>query len=161
MLIVLIYSDTTLNHHKTLLKSYLFPNLIVRQLETLQPCRPDPCGSNAVCRERSGAGSCTCLAGYSGDPYLGCRPECVLNADCPRHLACDRNKCKDPCPGTCGAHATCRVVRHTPACSCLPGFTGDPITACVSIPARCKISSNFFSFSGLYLCAIYYNDFHR
>lgn len=94
------------------------------------PCNPSPCGSNAVCRERNGAGSCSCLPEYFGDPYTGCRPECVLNTDCNRDKACVNNKCVNPCIGTCGLNAECRVVNHAPSCSCLPGYTGEPLQAC-------------------------------
>ncbi|KAJ9598210.1 hypothetical protein L9F63_011093, partial [Diploptera punctata] len=102
-----------------------------RPVETPRdPCNPSPCGANAVCKERNGAGSCTCLPEYTGDPYTGCRPECVLNTDCNRQRACVRNKCVDPCPGTCGVNAECRVVNHAPSCSCLPGYTGNPLNSC-------------------------------
>jgi hypothetical protein len=76
---------------------------------------------------------------YFGDPYTGCRPECVLNTDCSRDKACSNNKCRDPCPGTCGINAECRVNNHAPSCSCLPGYTGDPLNACHQRP----ISKNF------------------
>ena len=83
-----------------------------------------------MCKERNGAGSCTCLPEYTGDPYTGCRPECVMNTDCPRDRACVNNKCVDPCPGTCGLNAECRVVNHAPTCSCLPGYSGNALQAC-------------------------------
>ncbi|XP_049964679.1 neurogenic locus notch homolog protein 4-like [Schistocerca serialis cubense] len=94
------------------------------------PCSPSPCGSNAVCREQNGAGSCTCLPEYVGNPYEGCRPECVVNTDCAPNRACIRNKCQDPCPGTCGPNADCQVVNHLPSCTCRPGYTGDPFRYC-------------------------------
>lgn len=94
------------------------------------PCVPSPCGANAVCREQNGAGSCTCLPDYIGNPYEGCRPECVYNTDCPSNKACIRNKCQDPCPGTCGQNANCRVMNHLPSCTCIPGYTGDPFRYC-------------------------------
>ncbi|XP_065203541.1 neurogenic locus notch homolog protein 2-like [Planococcus citri] len=98
------------------------------------PCVPSPCGANAVCQERNyGVGSCICLPEYYGDPYTGCRPECVTNSDCDPNRACLNNKCKDPCPGTCGLFAECRVMNHAPSCSCLPSYTGDPISACHQI----------------------------
>ena len=105
------------------------------------PCNPSPCGANAVCKERNGAGSCACLPEYFGDPYTGCRPECVINTDCDRSKACVNNKCRDPCPGTCGLNAECQVVNHAPSCSCLPGYTGNPLAACNIIQAS-KISSS-------------------
>lgn len=94
------------------------------------PCTPSPCGSNAVCKERNGAGSCSCIPEYSGDPYVECRPECVMNSECPRNRACINNKCVDPCPGTCGLNALCSVVNHSPTCTCVPGYVGNPLSAC-------------------------------
>lgn len=87
-----------------------------------------------MCKERNGAGSCICLPEYYGDPYSGCRPECVTNADCDSSKACLNNKCKNPCPGTCGINAECNVIKHAPSCTCLPHYTGDPVTACHLIP---------------------------
>jgi hypothetical protein len=83
-----------------------------------------------VCRELNGAGSCTCVQDYFGDPYSGCRPECVTNSECPRDKSCVNNKCKDPCPGTCGLNAECRVYNHAPNCNCLPGYTGNALRSC-------------------------------
>lgn len=74
--------------------------------EEIKPCSPSPCGANAVCKERDGVGSCSCLPEYFGDPYTGCRPECVQNSECDRSKACINNKCKDPCPGVCGINAS-------------------------------------------------------
>lgn len=98
--------------------------------EPSTPCVPSPCGSNAICREQNNAGACQCLPEYFGNPYEGCRPECVLNSDCPSSRACIRNKCEDPCPGTCGQNTNCQVVNHLPSCSCLNGYTGDPYRFC-------------------------------
>lgn len=115
----------------------------MRPVETpRRPCEPSPCGSNAICRERNGAGSCSCQPQYFGDPYTGCRPECILSSDCAKDRACINNKCSDPCPGTCGLNAQCRVINHIPSCSCLPGYTGDSLRSCSLIPATCK---NLFS----------------
>lgn len=103
------------------------------------PCTPSPCGPNALCRNRHGAGSCVCAPGYFGDPWAGCRPECVLNSDCPWDRACINNKCRDPCPGACGLNAECRVSHHTPVCFCLQGHTGNPLASCRPIVVEyCK-----------------------
>lgn len=113
------------------------------------PCNPSPCGANAICKERNGAGSCACVSEFYGDPYTGCRPECVMNTDCPRSLSCINNKCKDPCPGTCGINAECRVVNHSPTCTCFNGYIGNALSAC-SLPSKnyfifqIKIFVNFF-----------------
>lgn len=95
----------------------------------IEPCNPSPCGPNAQCNN----GICTCLPEYQGDPYIGCRPECVLNSDCPRDKACIRNKCIDPCPGTCGQNADCNVNNHIPMCSCPQGFSGNAFILCSQI----------------------------
>lgn len=108
----------------------------VQEIST--PCQPSPCGANAVCREQNGAGSCSCIDDYQGNPYEGCRPECVVSTDCPSDRACIRSKCLDPCPGTCGPSATCQVVSHLPSCTCVPGFTGDPFRYCSPIPPQRK-----------------------
>lgn len=93
-------------------------------------CNPSPCGPNTECRN----GICTCLLEYQGDPYIGCRPECILNNDCSRDKACLRNKCVDPCPGTCGQNADCRVINHIPTCTCIDGFIGNAFVLCSPVP---------------------------
>lgn len=100
---------------------------------TVNKCSPSPCGPNAECRD----GSCICLPEYYGDPYFGCRPECVLSTDCERTKACIRNKCTDPCPGTCGQGALCDVVNHIPVCSCPEGTSGNAFVQCRSMPRMC------------------------
>lgn len=120
------------------IKFYLTRNYLIITVAIIEepphPCNPSPCGANAICKELNGAGSCSCLPEYLGDPYLGCRPECVVNTDCPRNKACVNNKCTNPCPGTCGLNAECIVNKHTPSCSCIPGYTGNPLQACHLIP---------------------------
>lgn len=94
------------------------------------PCNPSPCGANSQCSN----GKCTCIPQYHGDPYSGCRPECVLSTECSPNKACIRNKCADPCPGTCGHNAICNVNNHIPSCSCQTGLTGDPFILCKETP---------------------------
>ena len=102
--------------------------------QPLEPCHPSPCGSNAICSQRNQAAACQCIPEYFGDPYVACRPECVVNSDCPSDKACQRNKCIDPCPGTCGINAECRVLNHVPSCTCIVGYIGDPFNACRQPP---------------------------
>lgn len=102
--------------------------------DTVQPCSPSPCGPNSICHEKNNVGSCVCIEGYFGDPYLGCRPECVINSDCPFNKACFDNKCKDPCLGNCGINAQCTVVNHIPNCVCFESYTGNPIEVCYETP---------------------------
>jgi len=99
------------------------------------PCNPSPCGPNAQCRVSNNAAVCECLPGYFGNAFSsGCRPECVISADCPRDRACVRSKCIDPCPGVCGYNAQCNVVNHSPVCSCPQPLTGDPFLECKKTP---------------------------
>ena len=74
------------------------------------PCQPSPCGANAVCQVLNGHEACSCVPGYIGPPP-NCRPECVINAECPPIRACIQQKCGDPCSGACGINAKCDVVR--------------------------------------------------
>lgn len=94
------------------------------------PCQPSPCGPFSVCREVNGHAVCSCQQNYVGNPPA-CRPECTISADCYQDKACINQKCRDPCPGTCGLNAKCQVVNHNPICSCPPGFSGDPFLRCL------------------------------
>lgn len=96
-----------------------------------QPCQPSPCGTNTICREQNGVGSCYCLPEYIGNPYEGCRPECTIASDCPSHLACINLKCQNPCPGACGGNTNCQVINNLPVCICLPQYVGDPYVNCL------------------------------
>ena len=107
-----------------------------RPIEVIEPCNPSPCGINAECTERGTAASCACIRDYIGNPYIECKPECVVNPECPRDKACVNQHCVDPCPGVCGAHATCYVTNHVPLCRCDPGYTGDAFVSCRRITTR-------------------------
>lgn len=88
-------------------------------------------------------GVCTCVPEYLGDPYRECRPECIMSNDCPKNKACIRNKCIDPCPGTCGQNAVCSVINHIPMCSCLEGYGGNAFIVCNKIQGKFKIKISF------------------
>lgn len=106
-------------------------------MNAVDPCYPSPCGPNTRCvASPNGHALCECLPGYYGSPNAGCRPECVLSSDCSRDKACVRNKCVDPCPGTCGYRATCNVINHSPICTCPPPTTGDPFVECKEMPGK-------------------------
>lgn len=94
------------------------------------PCMPSPCGLNSQCRTLNQHAVCSCLPTYIGAPP-NCRPECIVSSECPLDKSCINQKCKDPCPGTCGQNAKCQVVNHNPICSCNNGYTGDPFVRCV------------------------------
>lgn len=103
------------------------------QPQITDPCTPSPCGPNSVCQVRDEKVTCGCLANMIGTAP-NCRPECVVNSDCPSNRACVGQKCVDPCPGSCGFNADCRVANHQPVCTCQPKFTGDPYASCRPIP---------------------------
>lgn len=98
--------------------------------EPMNACRPSPCGSYSQCREINSQAVCSCISDYIGSPPT-CHPECTISSDCPSNESCVNQKCVDPCDhGTCGLNANCRVVNHTPICSCAPGYTGNPFIQC-------------------------------
>lgn len=99
----------------------------------MNPCLPSPCGPNAVCRIEGTYAVCECSPEYQGNPYEGCRPECVVSSDCAMSRACIRNKCRDPCPGTCGLSAICTVSNHIPICTCPEGYEGNAFTICTPV----------------------------
>ena len=121
--------------------------------EIIDPCRPSPCGINAECQTRNNAASCKCLPGLQGNPYIECKPECTINQECPSNLACVQQKCKDPCPGVCGVHATCSVNNHYPNCQCDPGYTGDPFNVCYRKTTRELFSSTLCQYLISYYCS--------
>jgi hypothetical protein len=133
--------------------SYLcYVDFLEAVVEQTRPCVPSPCGANAECREQNGAGACTCLPEYLGNPYEGCRPECVVNTDCISSKACINTKCKDPCPGTCGPNAECQVINHLPQCTCRQGYTGDPFRYCnLRPPERKYILNNIIAIGLTYI----------
>jgi len=51
-------------------------------------------------------------------------------------MACIREKCRDPCPGSCGLNAHCQVLNHIPMCICPEGYSGDPFMSCYIKPER-------------------------
>lgn len=109
------------------------------------PCNPTPCGENAQCSTTNGIARCSCIPPYIGNPYVGgCRPECTINSECPSHLACLTQHCRDPCQGLCGINSECNVINHVPSCTCIEDFVGDPFTACKPRPIARKSAENYF-----------------
>lgn len=102
------------------------------------PCLPNPCGPGAECTlTPEGRSMCRCPDGMAGDPTSpqGCHGyECIIDDDCSDSQSCMGHRCKDPCPGSCGVNANCRVEKHHPVCTCNHGLTGNPLTRCFPIP---------------------------
>lgn len=97
------------------------------------PCMPSPCGQNTICQILKGRAVCSCVSDFHGDPQSGCRPECVINSDCPKNKACMNKKCINPCSlgVICGLQAKCAVREHIAGCQCPQDFIGDPFVQCI------------------------------
>ena len=126
----ILLEDSNASNECESVNNYASVSVSIVTAETTEPCNPSPCGSNTICQETSRGASCQCIPDHFGDPYVACRPECVVNSDCPSDKACQQLHCVDPCPGTCGSNAICHVPNHLPVCTCLEGYAGDPFTAC-------------------------------
>lgn len=88
---------------------------------------------------------CVCPDGMAGDPTSGCAgPECRVDDECPLHLACMGYRCRDPCPGSCGAGASCRVEKHHPVCTCNHGLTGNPLVRCYPLQGLFTVYFGYF-----------------
>lgn len=77
---------------------------------------------------------CSCLPEFRESPP-NCRPECIVSAECSQNRACIAQKCSDPCIGQCGQNARCNVINHSPICSCMEKYTGDPFSRCTILKA--------------------------
>lgn len=108
-------------------------NMPAQPKEPINACVPSPCGPFAVCQDNAGYPACSCVENYIGTPP-NCRPECTINSECGQNQACIREKCRDPCPGSCGSSAVCDVFNHTPVCNCPDKYTGDPFSSCFPKP---------------------------
>lgn len=62
-----------------------------------------------------------------------CRPECTISAECPSNQACSNQRCINPCIGSCGVNAECKVVNHNPICTCPASYTGEPFSRCMRL----------------------------
>ena len=59
------------------------------------------------------------------------RPECYVDDDCGYSDICYKGSCVDACRlSQCGSNAKCESSLHSAQCICLPGYTGNPRSAC-------------------------------
>lgn len=72
---------------------------------------------------------------YRGSPP-NCRPECVVSTECPTDKTCKNLKCVSPCSGVCGQNTDCKVINHSPICTCQNKYTGDPFSNCYKIHSK-------------------------
>ena len=64
---------------------------------------------------------------------------CDNNDDCPSHTACQNRLCINPCAydDPCSANAFCKVLNHSPVCTCPDGYIGDPTVQCLLRKYQC------------------------
>lgn len=136
--IQILVSHPQKSNEKPIFEENLYFLLAPIQHDIVDPCHPSPCGPYSECRNSNGAPSCSCLPSYTGVPP-NCRPECTINPECTTNRACIREKCIDPCPGSCGLNAQCHVINHTPICTCFEKYIGDPFTSCHPAPTISKM----------------------
>lgn len=106
-----------------------YPQTVLISETYNEPCVPSPCGPFSECKDNGGIASCSCTLNYIGAPP-SCRPECSVNTDCLPSMACINEKCRNPCPGSCGLNAHCYVRNHLPICKCDDNYAGDAFTEC-------------------------------
>lgn len=108
-----------------------FVRCIRKEITTsvINPCLPNPCGPFSVCDTINDRHVCSCKEGYLGAPP-NCRRECAIHQDCTSDKACIREKCLDPCIGSCGFNADCRAIDHLAICTCRKGYKGNPFENC-------------------------------
>jgi len=128
------------------IQGIVYENIFLHAAVPTNPCSPSPCGPNSKCQNVNGLAVCTCLPNFMGNPP-SCRAECVVNSQCSRDLACINQRCTSPCPDPCGINTQCKVINHSPICSCNLDYTGDPFIKCFPAPRK-----NFLSFSSA-LCS--------
>lgn len=97
---------------------------VADEIPQTNPCQPSKCGPYSQCRVVRDRAICSCLPDMKGTPP-NCRPECIINQECPSTRTCNAGKCIDPCIGACGQGSFCRVVNHVPMCECNDGYEGN------------------------------------
>ena len=59
------------------------------------------------------------------------QPQCFAHDDCTYPEVCNKGNCINACRiANCGSNSKCETGLHSATCKCLPGFTGNPKTAC-------------------------------
>ncbi|RWS29323.1 hypothetical protein B4U80_00125, partial [Leptotrombidium deliense] len=135
----------------------------------LDPCTASgACGKGAICAPANHVAVCNCPSGFKGDPDVECRevpPECRVDGDCgsericlkqkciagcrthnscPYDKACVNGFCQNPCNigGMCGVNTICRAEKHEAQCTCIPGYTGDPLRQCTKVYVECEADTD-------------------
>lgn len=98
------------------------------------------CGKNALCNVVNHKTICTCPQNTLGDPQEECKSiECTEDYQCSFDKQCVQNYCINPCSlNACGKNTNCEAINHARSCTCLPGYTGNPILGCTEIQS-CRV----------------------
>lgn len=103
-------------------------------------CRnPCNCGTQADCVVQNHHPICSCLEGFEGNPYRGCRTiGCKSNSECESTKACVNGNCINPCllDNECGINAECTPIANRAECSCRAGYVGNPLVSCNAVECR-------------------------
>ncbi|XP_046661270.1 adhesion G protein-coupled receptor E1-like [Homalodisca vitripennis] len=96
------------------------------------PCK-DACGLNTICKVIKHRPICSCSPEHVWDPLIGCQEikECAIDEDCPSNHTCNNGECAETCNAVCGLNTICIIKNNHAACSCKPGFVGNPFLKCV------------------------------
>ncbi|KAG8306562.1 hypothetical protein J6590_044542 [Homalodisca vitripennis] len=96
------------------------------------PCK-DACGLNTICKVTKHRPICSCSPEHVWDPLIGCQEikECAIDEDCPSNHTCNNGECAETCNAVCGLNTICIIKNNHAACSCKPGFVGNPFLKCV------------------------------
>lgn len=105
------------------------------------PCKPNPCGPFAECRNINNVASCSCYRYHIGLPP-NCKPECLVNSECSATKACVNMKCINPCIDSCGFNAQCKVLNHIASCYCPNNFSGNPFKVCYLVEKNPVVTIN-------------------
>lgn len=119
----------------------------------VNPCLSENiCGTGATCLVRNHIAVCKCEQGYTGSPYIECKPqyiaECYVDADCPSRMACLSSRCVNPCTELrpCATPAQCEVSPTLPVrtmlCTCPPGYVSSGGGVCRPATSIADVTCN-------------------
>ncbi|KAG8305258.1 hypothetical protein J6590_073752 [Homalodisca vitripennis] len=108
-------------------------NRTCSNFKCVDPC-DSVCGNNTICTVENHTIACACTPGFIGNPFQNCVSqvikECTMDEDCPSNHTCNNGVCAETCNAVCGLNTICIIKNNHAACSCKPGFVGNPFLEC-------------------------------